>query len=147
MFAIQETHQLPDTMFTLSRVGDAAIVSLACPAIHEAQAKVLGRYLKQLVAEVGGRLVLEVAGVGSFNCSWINALIELSRQCERLGGRLFVLGIPRREQGLIRTTGLDRYINMTTSRAEALRSFESPGAPTWRLGLTRLLELPAPQAA
>ncbi|CAG0962177.1 hypothetical protein PHYC_00786 [Phycisphaerales bacterium] len=147
MFAIQETHQLPDTMFTLSRVGDAAIVSLACPTIHEPQAKVMGRYLRQLIGEVGGRLVLEVAGVGRFNCSWINTLIELSRQCEKLGGRLFVLGIPPREQDLIRSTGLDRYLNLATTRAEAMRSFEGGGAAPWRLGVSRLLDMPSPQAA
>lgn len=146
MFAIQETTQLPDTMFTLSRVGDAAIVSLTCPSIHESQADVLGRYLKQLAPEVGGQIVLEVAGVGRFNCAWINTLIEVSRACTRLGGKMFVLGVPAREQTLIRTTGLDRHVNLCSSRAEAMAQFRASSTP-WRMGVERLLDLPALSAA
>ncbi|GJQ29487.1 MAG: hypothetical protein HBSAPP03_13710 [Phycisphaerae bacterium] len=143
MYAIAESHQLPDTMFTLSRLGDAAIISITAPAILESQATVLGRYLRQLASEVQGQVVLEVAGVGKFNCAWINAMIEVSRFCSNLGGKLFVLGMPKREEGLLRSTGLDRHLTLIASRSAAMRHFKASSETPWRLGIGRMLDLPA----
>ncbi|MDX2130845.1 MAG: STAS domain-containing protein [Planctomycetota bacterium] len=147
MFAIQESHQLPDTMLTLSRVGDAAIVSLTCPAIHDQQTGVLERFLRDLAPGVGGRIVLEVASVGRFNCSWINALIALSRDCTRMGGRLVILGMPTRDERLLRSTGIDRFLDLASDRREALARFDAGSAAPWRLGVERLLDMPQGKAA
>jgi len=146
MYAIQESHQLPDTMFTLSRVGDAAVVSLTCPAIKDRQAQILGRYLKELAPEVGGRIVLEVAGVGQFACAWINTLIDLTRVCERLGGRLFVQGMPRKDVRVLRATGIDRMIGLVGTRAEAMQQFGGGSCAPWKLAVARLLDIPTSPA-
>lgn len=142
MYAI-DADQLPDTMFTLSRIGDAAIISITTPSIQEPQAKVLGKYLRQLSGEVSGQVVLEVAGIGKFNCAWINAMIEVSRFCESLGGKLFVLGLPKREEGLLRTTGLDRHLTLVATRSAAMRQFKANSETPWRLGVARMLDIPA----
>lgn len=146
MYAI-DAHQLPDTMFTLSRIGDAAIISITTPSIQEPQAKVLGKYLRQLSGEVSGQVVLEVAGIGKFNCAWINAMIEVSRFCESLGGRLFVLGLPKREMGLLRSTGLDRHLALVPTRSAAMRQFKASSETPWRLGVARKLDVPAANRA
>ncbi len=144
MFAIQESHQLPDTMFTLSRVGETAVVSLTCPYIRERQSEILGRYLKELAPEVGGRLILEVAGVGQFACAWINTLVEVSKGCQREGGRLIVQGMSKKDVRMLRETGLDRHITLCASRQEAMQHFNRAGAiKPWRLAVARLLDLPS----
>lgn len=147
MFAIQETHQLPDTMVTLSRVGDAAIVNVTCPAVYDPQTQMLERFLRDLAPSVGGRILLEVAGIARFNCAWINALIALSRDCTRMGGRLMVLGMPLRDERLLKSTGLDRFIDLVHDRRDALAHFEQSGNAPWRLGVDRLLDSPNSRAA
>lgn len=147
MYALTEAHQLPDTMFTLSRIGDAAIISITTPSIMEAQATVLGRYLRQLSSEVQGQVVLEVAGVGKFNCAWINTMIEVSRYCQSLGGRLFVLGMPGREVRLLKSTGLDRHLSLVATRSAAMREFKASSETPWRLGVARMLDIPAANRA
>jgi anti-anti-sigma factor len=141
MFTLQESHQLADTMFTLSRTPEAAVVSLSCPSIQDSQARILAHYLRQLAGESAGRIVLEVAGVGKFTCAWINALIEVSRHCESLGGRMFILGMPRRERKLISSTGLDRYLHLSSGRGEAIAFFQSLPSHVWRFGPDKLLDL------
>lgn len=133
---------LPDTMFTLSRVGDVAVVSLTCPAIREHQAQVLGRYLQELCEEVTGRVVLEVTGVAQFSCAWINTLLSLTRRCRALGGTMVVLGMAPKDEQVLRSTGLDKHLFLRSSRSAALAEFGAPSLAPWRLAVARLLDIP-----
>jgi anti-anti-sigma regulatory factor len=133
---------LPETMLTLARAGDIAVVSLTCKTIRERQASALGRYLSNLCEQVSGRLVLEVAGVGSFGCAWINELLTVSGQCRSFGADLVVLGMPERDARVMRTTGITRHLTLAHSRAEALAKLGAPSVAPWRLAVARLLDIP-----
>jgi len=133
---------LSDTMFTLSRVGDIAVVSLTCPAIREHQAHVLGRYLQELCDDVTGRVVLEVTGVAQFSCAWINTLLSLTHRCRAMGGNLVILGMPAQDERMLRSTGLDKHLYLRPSRSAAFAEFGTPSLAPWRLALARLLDIP-----
>jgi anti-anti-sigma regulatory factor len=137
---------LPETMFTLSRAGEVAILSLTCPTIRERQAAVLGNYLNSLASQVGGRLVVEVSGVGSFGCAWINQLLSLTGHCRSFGGELVILGMPERDARVLRSTGLARHLVLASSRSEALSRFATGNISPWRLAVARLLDIPVAEA-
>lgn len=133
---------LPETMFTLSRVSDIAVLNVTCPAIRERQAQVLGRYLSELTGHTGGRIVLEVGGVGSFSCAWINELLSVTRRCRAMGGDLVLLGMPLRDWRVLETTGLSRHLTLTRSRTDALSRLGAGEVAPWRLAVARLLDIP-----
>src|SRR5262245_26788443 len=131
-----------DLMFTLSRIGDAAVVTLACPVVLDQQARQLGEYLSALARNVGGRMAVEVAGIGSFSCAWINTLIELTQRCRMLGGDLVVYGRSRTHVKLLRRTGLTRHLHVAPGRAAALTMLGAASVSPWRLAVARLLDIP-----
>jgi len=133
---------LPETMFTLSRVGDVAVVNITCPAIRERQAEVLGRYLSDLCAQVEGRLILELSGVGSFACAWINELLRVTRRCRSMGGQLVLTGMPLRDVRVLESTGLAKHLCLAKSRADALSHLGESSVAPWRLAVARLLDIP-----
>jgi anti-anti-sigma regulatory factor len=144
-----ESVPMPETMFSLSRVGHVAVVTLMCPSVRERQAAVLGRYLGDLCDQVQGRVILEVAGVGSFTCAWINELLAITRRCRAFGGNLVLIGLPERDERVLRSTGLLKHLTLARGRPEALNEFgDQPVAP-WRLAVARLLDIPIsiPQAS
>lgn len=133
---------LPETMFTLSRQDDVAVLSLTCPAIRERQASTLGRYLTSLCEQVQGRMILEVSGVGSFSCAWINELLSVTHQCRAFGGNLVLVGVHERDLRVLRTTGLMRHLSIAQSRQEAMGAFGKAPLTPWRLAVARLLDIP-----
>ena len=123
----------PETMFSFSRVGSAAVVTLACPAVREWQASVLSTYLSDVVEQHRGRAVIvDVGGITQFSCAWLNALIELSRRCERMGGQLVVVGMSRQSRNMLRSTGLLKHLRLAGNSQEACASAGSRG--WWRRG-------------
>lgn len=142
MTELADAPSLPETMFTLSRVGNAAVVSLTCPAIREKQAQTLGRYLRDLSDQVQGRIVLEVAGVGSFSCAWINELLRLTQRCRSMGGNLVLSGMPERDARVLRSTGLLQHLCLMNSRSEAINLLGGCPVAPWRLAVARLLDIP-----
>lgn len=133
---------LNDTMFTLSRAGNVAVVSLTCPAIREHQSQVLGRYLQELCDGVAGRLVLEVAGVSQFSCAWINTMLSLTQRCKAMGGNMVILGMPEKDARTLRGTGIDRHLCLRPTRSAALAEFGEASLAPWRLAVARLLDIP-----
>ena len=133
---------LPDTMLSLSRVGDVAVLSLSAPAILEDEATVLGRYLTELARQSEGLVAVELSGVMRFGCAWINTLISVSKRCDEMCGRLVVCGLTPSALHLIRNTGIDKYLTVTENRREALRVLGEPSVNAWRLAVARLLDIP-----
>jgi anti-anti-sigma regulatory factor len=131
-----------DTMFTLSRVGDSAVVSLCCSKIEESQCNGLHSYLLGLARNSGGRLALELAGVRNFSCAWINAMMELTRECRALGGQLVLFGLRTEHQTILERTGLVRQLVVASSRTRALELLGSATIAPWRLAIARLLDIP-----
>jgi anti-anti-sigma factor len=130
------------TMFTVSRVGDSAVVSLCCSKIDEGQAQSLRTYLLGLAHNCGGRLAVELAGVRGFTCAWINVLLELSDRCEAVGGKLVLFGLRKEHRALLGKTGLAKRLAIVTCRTKALEMLGSATIAPWRLALARLFDIP-----
>jgi len=114
------TQPSPETMFTLSRVGDAAMVILSCPAVREWQSSVLSNYLAEVVEHNRGKVVLDVAGISQFTCAWLNSLISLADRSHELGGLFVVVGMSRQGKRLMRDAGLTKRLRLAESGEEAL---------------------------
>jgi anti-anti-sigma factor len=135
-----------DTVFSFSRQGDAAVVTLACPAVREWETSVLSSYLSDIVERNRGRtLVIDVAGVAQFSCAWINALIGLTDRVARMGGQMVVVGLSRDARRLLKSTGLTRRLHLAGSQAEALSWTGDSEIAPWRLAVARMLSIPVPK--
>jgi anti-anti-sigma factor len=129
-------------MFTLSRVGDAAMVILSCPAVREWQSSVLSHYLAEIVEQNKGRVVVDVSGIFQFTCAWLNALISLSDRAHELGGQLVVVGLSRQGRRLMRNGGLNKRLQLADSGDEALGLLGASSVAPWRRAVARLLSIP-----
>ncbi|HYE61835.1 MAG TPA: STAS domain-containing protein [Phycisphaerales bacterium] len=131
------------TVFSFSRVGDAAVVTLACPAVREWQASVLHSYLADVVDRNRGRAVIvDVAGIQQFSCAWLNTLIRLTERAAQMGGSLMVVGFSRDTRRLMKSTGVFRRLNVMGSTAEALSAAGAAEVPGWKLAVARMLQIP-----
>lgn len=129
-------------MFTLSRVGDVAMVILSCPAVREWQASVLSGYLSDIVETNKGRVVLDVSGIFQFTIAWLNSLISLADRCRELGGEFIVVGMPRMGQRMMREAGLIKKLRLAESGIAALAMLEASSIAPWRRAVARLLSIP-----
>jgi hypothetical protein len=89
-----------------------------------------GRLVSQvwpLAERVDGRVVLDVSKAALFNCAWLNALIDLHHRCDRLGGRLVVVGLSREARLLVEDCGLGASLNLAESESEARGAHEALG--------------------
>lgn len=132
-----------DTVFSFSRVGDAAVVTLACPAVREWQASVLHSYLTDVVDRNRGRAVIvDVAGIQQFSCAWLNTLIKLTERAAQMGGSLMVVGFARDTRRLMKSTGVFRKLNVMESTAHALSAAGASDLAPWKAAVARMLQLP-----
>jgi anti-anti-sigma factor len=129
-------------MFTLSRVGNAAMVILSCPAVREWQSSMLTNYLSEVVEHNRGRVVLDIKGISQFTCAWLNSLISLSDRCKELGGLFIVVGMSRQGQRLMRDAGLTKRLQLATSGEEALSLLGASSIAPWRRAVAKLLSIP-----
>lgn len=134
-----ESEPAADTMFTFRRVGEVGVVTLVCPALRERQAALLANYLSDLADRLRGRLVLEVSGVRSFSCAWINTMIQLSRRCVERGGDLKIVGLAAPARKLLNRTGLLDHLHLERSQVAALKNLGAPVLDPWRLTVAKWL--------
>lgn len=143
MTAAELAQNPQDTVLSFSRQGDAAVVTLACPAVREWQASVLSTYLNDVVERNRGRtVVVDVAGIGQFSCAWINTLIGLTERVARMGGQLVVVGLSRESRRLLKSTGLVRRLHLAGSTSEALAMTGDGAIAPWRMAVARMLAIP-----
>lgn len=147
MIQLHNASPLPDTMFTLSQVGDIAVLGITCPALLDDQAAALAPSMRDIALQSGGRMLIDLAGVGRFSCAWINALIELTRTCRNMGGELIVVNVQSKAKQLLRSSELDRHLHLGSSRAAAFQALGHSVVAPWRLAIARLLDIPVGQAA
>jgi hypothetical protein len=69
-------------------------------------------------------------------------MLSLTQRCRSLGGNLVVLGMPTKDERMLRSTGLDKHLYLRSSRAAALAEFGTPSLAPWRLAVARLLDIP-----
>lgn len=147
MIQLHNASPLPDTMFTLSQVGDIAVLAITCPALLDDQAQALAPSLRDIAVQSHGRVLIDMGGVGRFSCAWINTLLELTRTCKRLGGEMVVVNVHPKARHLLRDSELDRHLNLAASRAAAFQVLGHPTVAPWRLAVARWLDIPVGQAA
>ncbi len=138
---------LPQSMFTVRRVASVGVASVACIALPDHTASLLAAHLRQTAMEWSGRLVLDLSGVGRFTCAWINTLIEVSKLCHELGGRLVLTGLQRSHREMLESTGLTRYLSVARDQHDAMALLDVELISPWRLALARLLDIPVASPA
>jgi anti-anti-sigma factor len=148
MTSMQLAQTQQDTVFSFSRVGDAAVVTLACPAVREWQSSVLTTYLADVVDRNRGRVVIvDVAGIVQFSCAWISTLLGLSERATSMGGQLVVVGLSRQSRRMLRTTGLLRRLKLAGSTQEAIAMTEDTELAPWRMAVAKMLAIPVSTAS
>lgn len=130
------------SLFTLHRVGGSGVVTVHASRVHEPQARLLAEQLTKIVAQVEGRLALEVSAVTQFTCAWINTLLDLAKACTQVGGELLLVGLPRAAKSLFRRAGLLPRFRVSSRLPRELRPSHAQPAAPWRLAAARLLNLP-----
>ena len=138
----QVTQPASETMFTLSRVGDAAMVILSCLAIREWQSSVLSNYLSEVVEHNRGKVIVDVTGVSQFTCAWLDSLISLSDRARELGGMFVVVGMSRQGKRLMRDSGLMKRLRLAQSGQDALLQLGASTVAPWRRAVAKLLSIP-----
>jgi anti-anti-sigma factor len=137
-----------DTVFSFSRVGDAAVVTLACPAVREWQSSVLSSYLADVIDRNRGRaVVVDMTGIQQFSCAWLNTLIGLTERATQMGGSLMVVGFSRDTRRLMKSTGVLRRLQVFGSVSEALASSRATDIAPWRVAVAKMLQIPVPNSA
>jgi anti-anti-sigma regulatory factor len=132
----------PQNMFTLRRVGNAAMVILSCPAVREWQALVLTNYLAEVVEHNQGRVVLDITDIFQFTCSWLKSLITLSDRARELGGRFIIVGMSRQGRQLMKEGGWSKRLELAESGEQALTLVGAAATAPWRRAVARLLSFP-----
>jgi anti-anti-sigma regulatory factor len=139
---VQLTQPSAESMFTLSRVGDAAMVILSCPAVREWQSSVLSNYLTEVVEQNEGRVVIDVSGIFQFTVAWLHSLISLGDRSQELGGQLVVIGMPRQGRRMMRDAGLAKRLQLAESGDQALAMLKASNVAPWRRAVAKLLSIP-----
>jgi anti-anti-sigma factor len=133
-------------LFSTSVMDGVVTVSVIGPTVRERHVPALLGYLAEVADEHDGRVVVSMSGARSFTCSWLNALVALSRRCRHLGGRLVVTGLTRETEKLLRESGLDQHLSITRDQGDARMAVECASIAPWRLAVARLLSIPVAAA-
>jgi len=132
-----------DTVFSFSRVGAAAVVTVACPSVREWQSSVLANYLNDVIDRNRGRAVIvDMSGIVQFSCAWLNTLIQLTERATKMGGSLMIVGFTRDTRRLMKSTGLLRRLNVHATTSEALAASGATDISPWRMTVAKILQIP-----
>jgi anti-anti-sigma factor len=132
-----------ETVFSFSRVGNAAVVTLACPTVREWQSSVLANYLTDVIDRNRGRAVIvDMAGIQQFSCAWLNTLIGLTERATKMGGSLMVVGFSRDTRRLMKSTGVLRRLQIHGSMSQALAASGATEVSPWRKAVAKVLQIP-----
>lgn len=143
----QAQFSIPRSMFTMRRVGEVGVAALTCPRVSDGEASAIASHLREASYLLQGRMVLDMSGVSRFTCAWINAMIDISRRCASMGGKLVVAGLRREHRTMLRSFGLLKHLTIARDQHAALALHGVRTLSPWRLAIARLLELPVPTAA
>jgi len=122
------TQSRGESVLTFGVRDNAGFVTLAAGWLGPTEVKALLDHVGDLGQRVGGNMVLDVAGVQPFDCTWINALIGLTVRCKRMGGRLVLVGVSDDANDIIRSTGLTKMLDVGVSRESALAELQRSGS-------------------
>jgi anti-anti-sigma regulatory factor len=111
--------------------GGVTVAEVACEAVREHQAAVMGDQLRALAGRNGGRLAIGLGRVTSLSAAFFCELRRARERCERLGGRLVLYGASARVRDAIRAVGVE--LDVAPSREEAVRrcAASARGGPVW----------------
>jgi anti-anti-sigma factor len=113
-----------DSFVTVAATTHVAVASIDLPSVRERQAAIMRERLGELLRQCRGRLAVGFVPVEDMTSACINALIEVSNDCRRSGGRLVIFGLQPPLRKVFASTGLDRILTVTPDAESALRLFE-----------------------
>lgn len=132
MYTIEPT-EIASELVSVLEVGMVrpfAMVNVRPDSLREHQTALLREELADVVEHSGGRVLLRFGNGAEVCASSLSEIIHESDRCETMGGRMYVVGLSRQMRKLIRSTGLDRHLNLVKDTAEAMKHFDLRGQTT-----------------
>jgi anti-anti-sigma factor len=108
---------------------------------------VLAKYLSEVVEQLRGHVVVDVAGINEFTCAWVTALVSLSDRCRELGGQMVVVGMSRQAKGMLRSAGLTKRLRLASTSQDGLAMIGVQSLAPWRRAIARMLSIPVAPAS
>jgi anti-anti-sigma factor len=112
------------SVLEVGMVRPFAMVKVRPESLREHQTSLLREQLADVVDQACGRVLLRFSDGADVCASCLHELIQESRRCRALGGEMYVVGMSKTMQRLVRNTGLDRHLNLAGSTADAMRHFD-----------------------
>ena len=106
---------------TVRHAGDAAIVALRGEVDLHNSPVVRTALLKLLEDKKPSRLVINLAEVPYVDSSAIAVLVEALQKMRKLGGKIYLVQLQPRVQGLLEIARLDSIFVVTATEADALK--------------------------
>jgi anti-anti-sigma regulatory factor len=114
---------LAEQSFLVDHAGGISVITLAEPSLREHLAAIVGNRLLETAHHCGGMMILKHDLVREFSSAWINELLRLTVHCSGLGGHLIATGLNPNGIQILRTTGLDKRLNLADHEAAAREMF------------------------
>jgi anti-anti-sigma regulatory factor len=118
-----------ETVLTFGIRRGAGFATVAANNLSPHEVKQLFMHLDELARKVQGNLAVDMAMVNPMNCGWINAMIELHQRCKSLGGQFIVAGLPADAADIVRSTGLDKKLMLSSTGEDAMRFYRLNETP------------------
>ena len=112
------------SVLEVGMVRPFAMVNVRPLVLREHQTVLLGEELSDVVDQSCGKVLLRFDEQAGVCAGGLNELVMQSRRCKALGGELLIVGMNRAVRKLIKGTGLDRYLSMERSTADAMKKFD-----------------------
>jgi len=119
----QSPEALAEQSILVDKVDGISVVTLAEPSLREHLASIVGNRLLETAHHCGGMMILKHDLVREFSSAWINELLGLTVHCSGLGGHLICTGMNPNGIQILRTTGLDKRLNLADHEASAREMF------------------------
>jgi anti-anti-sigma regulatory factor len=108
------------------RIEDqVAVASVRCTSVRERQAAILQQTLEELSKCHGGRVLLDLCGVGMISTACITDLIALQEQCKLLGGKFIIFGLAADLSNSLQSTGILKKLNLAADEQDARKQLRT----------------------
>ncbi|MBC7772185.1 MAG: STAS domain-containing protein [Pyrinomonadaceae bacterium] len=117
---------------------EVAVATVMCSSVRERQAAILQQTLVELAKSHGGRVLLDLCGVGMLSTACIADFLALQEQCKQLGGKFVLFGLASELASTLRTAGVLKNLNLAADEHDARKQLQSAkGKPGFVRNLLR----------
>lgn len=116
-----DNNQNAPVVTSVRHAGDAAVVALRGEIDLHNSPVVRTALLKLLEEKKPGKLVINLAEVPYVDSSAIAVLVEALQKMRKIGGKIYLVQLQPRVQGLLEIARLDSIFIVTATEADALK--------------------------